>query len=257
MQHRGVAARLAPWLDDPGRAAVLSDFDGTLSAIVDDPDQARPWPGVVDTLRRLVDRYALVGVISGRSLDALRRRLGQVDGLVLAGLYGLERHPPADTALSRQAAGWRPVIEELAAAAETDAPPGARVERKGLALTLHVRQAPERLGWAEAWAAAQADRHGLRVEPGKLAIDLLPPVRMDKGDAVAELASGLRAVCFLGDDLGDLPAFNRLGALRARGVEVLRVGVLGPGSPTQLAGAVDLCVDGPPGALAVLEALVG
>lgn len=250
-------ARLAPWLDDPQHSAVLSDFDGTLSAIVDDPAQAEPWPGVTEAVTRLVRRYALVGVVSGRSLRALQARLGHLDGLVLAGLYGLERHPAGNSPLAARAAPWRPVVDRLAAAAETEAPPGVRVERKGLALTLHARQAPGQFGWAETWAATRAAQEGLRVEPGKLAVDLLPPIDMDKGDAVAELAAGMQAVCFLGDDRGDLPAFNRLHQLRRQGVETLAVGVLGSETPEELAAAVDLCVEGPAGALEILEALAG
>lgn len=247
--------RLAPWVGDPRHAAVLSDFDGTLAAIVDDPDRAEPWPGVADALARLARRYALVGVVSGRSLTALQARLGHVDGLVLAGLYGLERDPPGGGPSVNES--WRSVVARLAAEAEAAAPPGVRVERKGLALTLHARRAPDRLGWAETWAAAQARAEGLRVEPGKLAIDLLPPIDVDKGDAVADLAAGMRAVCFLGDDRGDLPAFNRLRELRARGVETLGVAVLGAETPGDVVAAADVSVPGPAGALEVLEALAG
>ncbi len=49
--------------------------------------------------------------------------------------------------------------------------------------------------------------------------ELRPPVPTDKGTVVTELAAGLAAVCFVGDDTGDLPAFEalrRLGRLRRR-----------------------------------------
>jgi trehalose 6-phosphate phosphatase len=46
--------------------ALCLDFDGTLAPIVDDPDQARPLPGVVDLLGALAGRFAAVALVSGR-----------------------------------------------------------------------------------------------------------------------------------------------------------------------------------------------
>jgi trehalose 6-phosphate phosphatase len=82
-------------------------------------------------------------------------------------------------------------------------------------------------------------------------------VPTDKGSVVSELAAGLRAVCFVGDDTGDLPAFAALTALRAAGVHTLAVAVSSPETPRQLLDASDLVVDGPAGVLDFLEALVG
>ena len=42
-----------PLLRDPSRSAVLTDFDGTLAPIVDNPAAATPLPGVLEVLERL------------------------------------------------------------------------------------------------------------------------------------------------------------------------------------------------------------
>ena len=55
---------LAPFLADPARSAVLTDFDGTLAPVVDDPWAAVGLPGTADVLRALTARYAVVVVIS-------------------------------------------------------------------------------------------------------------------------------------------------------------------------------------------------
>ena len=55
----------------PKRSAVLLDFDGTLSPIVDDPAAARPLSDIVEILERLGRRFALVAVLSGRPVDFL------------------------------------------------------------------------------------------------------------------------------------------------------------------------------------------
>jgi trehalose 6-phosphate phosphatase len=49
----GSAAALADLVARAGEVALCLDFDGTLAPIVDDPDQARPLPGVVELLTRL------------------------------------------------------------------------------------------------------------------------------------------------------------------------------------------------------------
>ena len=62
---------LLPLARDPAHAALCLDFDGTLSAIVEDPVAARPWPGVPELLTELSTRFARVAVISGRPAGVL------------------------------------------------------------------------------------------------------------------------------------------------------------------------------------------
>jgi trehalose 6-phosphate phosphatase len=65
----------------------------------------------------------------------------------------------------------------------------------------------------------------------------------------------MRAVAFLGDDLGDLPAFDGLDRLATAGVTAVRVGVRTEEAPPELLQRADVVVEGPEGALAFLEAL--
>jgi trehalose 6-phosphate phosphatase len=253
-------SRLEPWLASPDSAGVFLDFDGTLAPIVDVPDQARPLEGAAATLGRLARLYRRVAIISGRPVDYLVQRVGTEAGSTqLVGLYGLERTGGGADAVAVDpgALAWQKTIGEVAAAAEAGAPPGLRVERKGLAVTLHFREAPHLGGWAESFAAAQQAAAGLVAQPGKQSWELRPPVPTDKGTVVTELSAGLRAVCFAGDDAGDLPAFRALGRLRATGVHTLAVAVGGPETPDEVLGVADLVVDGPPGVLDLLEVLAG
>jgi trehalose 6-phosphate phosphatase len=251
------AARLAGWLRHPQRSGVLTDFDGTVAPIVDDPASARPLPGTADVLARLAGRYRLVAIISGRPVAYLLDELGQIPGLVLAGLYGLElaRDGVVDTLAGTDS--WRAVVAAATGAATAEAPPGVRVEGKGLSVALHYRNAPEMAGWVERWAEEAARRCGLVAHTGKMSVELRPPVTTDKGTVVTSLAAGLDRVCFLGDDRGDLPAFAALAALSQAGVETLAVALDRDETPSELLAAADLIVDGPEGAQAVLAALAG
>jgi len=244
--------RLAPWLLAPATAGVLCDFDGTLSRIVEDPDAAVPLPETADRLSTLARRYRTVAVISGRPVAFLADRLGPMPGVLLVGLYGLERGEGGSISVAPAASRWRQVVEEVAAAAESDAPAGVYVERKGLSVALHARRAPEHAAWIEEWAVEQSHRSGLRLQRAKMAVELLVPVAADKGAVVTELAAGLSAVCYLGDDLGDLPAFAALRALAAQSLTTLSVAVRGTESPPSLVDQADVVVDGPEGALAWL-----
>src|SRR5437660_1052138 len=135
-------ALLAPFRDAPARAALLTDFDGTLADIVDEPAAARPRDGVVPVLRRLAARYGRVWVVSGRPVSFLLAHLGRT-GARLSGLYGLEWAVGEEIVTVPEAERWRRVVTEVAVRAELTGADGMRVERKGLSVTLHYRGEPE------------------------------------------------------------------------------------------------------------------
>ena len=245
---------LAPLRAAPERTAVLLDFDGTVSTIVDEPEAARPLDGVPEQLGRLAERYALVGVISGRPVEFLQRWLPP--SVVLSGIYGLEVVRDGVRADHPSAGAWREVIEDVAAVSRGRGPKGMRVESKGLSLTLHYRETPGLEREVRSWGTQQAARSGLHLRPARRSVELHPPVDSDKGTAVRELVGDLAAACFLGDDVGDLPAFDALDALRAAGRSTVKVAVRSDEAPPEMLRRADLVVDGPEGASAVLERLL-
>lgn len=253
MTRSGALARLEPILADPGRAGLFCDFDGTLSEIIDEPDLARPAAGAPELLASLTDRVGVVGVLSGRPVSFLESLFPP--SVLLAGLYGLETlrdgvrrdHPSGGT--------WREVIDDVASSSIANGPAGMHVEEKGLSLTLHYRTRPEIAGEVQAFAEKQGARSGLEVRSARMSYELHPPIAVDKGTALLELAGGLATVCFLGDDLGDLPAFDALDELERRGATVVRIAVRSSEEPPELVARADAVVDGPAGVLEVLAGL--
>ena len=61
-----------------------------------------------------------------------------------------------------------------------------------------------------------------------MSLELHPPVTVDKGTVVEERSDGLRSVAYIGDDVGDLPAFAALDRLTARGITAVKVAVRTP-----------------------------
>jgi trehalose 6-phosphate phosphatase len=252
-----VTELLAPFRADPADAAVFSDFDGTLAPIVDDPAAARPLDGVVEVLTQLAGIYGRVGVVSGRPAAFLNEHLGG-RGLLLSGLYGLELvNEDGEVEAVPEAAGWGEAVERVAADADDGLPPGLSLERKGLTAVVHFRRDPSRAQAAEEWVEAQARATGLAVHPGRMSFELRPPLKFDKGSVLAGAVHDRRHVCFFGDDVGDISAFEALDRMAEDGVTVVKVGVRSEEAPAALLESADLVVDGPAGTLSVLRVLLG
>ena len=126
--------------------------------------------------------------------------------------------------------------------------------KSGVSVTVHWRPEPGRAHEIVAVADEVASRLGLEILRTRMAVELRPPIAVDKGDAVRDLIDGYTVGAFAGDDTGDLPAFA---ALRhaVRDGELHRsiaIGVMSREAPEELPGAVDVVVEGPPGLLALL-----
>ncbi len=255
---------LARLHDEPARAAILTDVDGTLAPIVPRPEQAAVPPRATELLAQLGERYGLVGCVSGRRAEEARRLVG-VDGIAYAGNHGLELILPGEEELrldpslqgrERDAADFiaRLGTERLS---EVD----LRLEDKGPIQALHWRGAgDERAAEARAHeVATEAGRAGLELRWGRKVLELRPPGGGGKDAAVAALLTGdeIAAAVYAGDDRTDLDAFRRLRELCANGeLEVaICVGIVSDEGPREIAEEADLAVDGPAGWLALLEAL--
>jgi trehalose 6-phosphate phosphatase len=89
-----------------------------------------------------------------------------------------------------------------------------------------------------------------------MAVELRPPVPVDKGTVTAELVGGADVAVFAGDDAGDLVAFDTLSRLAAAGAvnHAVRVGVRSVEAPPGIFDA-DVLVDGPAGLARLLAEL--
>ena len=222
---------LAQLAAQPAEAGLFLDFDGVLAPIVERPEDAVPPPETRAELERLVGRYALVAVVSGRMSEDVRTRLG-VDGVVCIGSHGLELEPQADR--------WRRGLAAFAASAPW---PPEEIEVKGLAVAFHFRGHDDEAAAVRRLDAIAEDAvcQGLMARYGRKILEVLPPVGSHKGTAVRRLLEehGLRRGLAAGDDTTDIDAFAALDGLEV----AVRVAVASAEAPSALLEAAEIRVD--------------
>jgi trehalose-phosphatase len=207
------------------RLAVFLDYDGTLTAIVNDPKKALLSDSIRQTLQALATRVSLA-VLSGRDLDDIRKRVA-IDAIVYAGSHGFDiagprglRRQEATNFLPALDAAEKELREKVAGIA------GAFIERKRFSIAAHYRNVNEddvpKL--EEAVSEVVARHRELRRMEGKKVYELLPSIDWDKGKAALWLLESLglkhgkvRPI-YIGDDRTDEDAFR---ALEQRGVGIL------------------------------------
>jgi trehalose 6-phosphate phosphatase len=195
---------------DGSGSGLLFDFDGVLARIQDDPASVWPSAGAIEALQDLSSRIGTIAIVSSRNADFLYARLNAVKGIRIYGLYGLEQAAADGTVMVEpRARGWLAAARRLWSEA-TRALPDVYVEDKRLSVGLHYRRVPQARDAVETWAREAAERTGFRMQPGRMAVELKPPLDIDKGSTVENIVDGLKAAWYFGDDLGDLPAFAAL-----------------------------------------------
>jgi len=250
----------------PAKALVGLDFDGTLAPIVEDPALARPADGALTAVRRLAASVGAVAIVTGRPAPVAVGMLGLTDddpgNMFVLGHYGLQRWTPRESILVAEtfdAAAVAAVRGRLPSLLrEVGAPDGVAIEDKGESVAVHVRRTvnpDDAFALLRGPLALLAGSHGMRLEPGRMVLEVRPS-GVDKGTAVEGLVRevGAAVVCYAGDDLGDLAAYDALDRLRERGIAALKI-CSGSDEVPQLRERADLVLDGPAELVGFLEAL--
>lgn len=209
-------------------AAVLLDFDGTVSAIVNDPAAAALTPGAAQALQALAAHCPLA-VISGRDLSDIRQRVG-LHGIWYAASHGADILAPDGThhrthARTETAHLMRSVAAQLDQALHGIA--GVTVEPKTFSVAVHYRNASGHDDDIVAAADIVGRRNGVRVTGGRKLIELRPNAHFDKGSALRWVIQHMTATStagapllpvYIGDDLTDEDAFD---AVRYDGIGIV------------------------------------
>ena len=226
-------------------AGLLTDFDGTLSPIVNDPSQARLVEGASAPLLALAQQLAVVAIVTGRAPMDARHMIG-VPELMIAGNHGTEWLEPgaAEPSPSPDAARLQLLLDGM-----LDRVPridGVVIEHKRLSASVHYRKAADPDGVrATVLRALGTPPPGIELGGGKMIIELRPVGMGNKGTATRTIIDrfGLRGAVVMGDDLTDLDMFAAVaearGAGRLAGV-IIGVGGADERVPAEVAQAADV-----------------
>lgn len=232
---------------DPKGSGFILDFDGTLSPIVAEPDDAVVLDGVPELLEQLALKYGVVALVSGRRAKQLSEKVN-VPSLRYIGLYGAEEMIAGILVQPAEALHYRQMASHLADAAQTliesEGWEGCQVEYKEMAVSVHYRNArqPEvaRDGLMS-WARRATPPLGFIASQGRMVVELRP-IGVSKADAFERVVDDARLVkaVLAGDDSSDLEAMIR--AREKMGEEVLVIGVSSNEAPEGMDQYCDLQV---------------
>lgn len=238
------------------RLGIVSDFDGTLSDFVNEPDEARITPENANALERLADCVTVVALLSGRSAEDLYTCFKH-PSLVYYGNHGLDYWHEHTLYIAPQVRQWIDPLAALLNEFGTSTEPGVMIENKGVTASIHYRNTLDPLSTRfhlEQQLTPLVNKYGFLLNEGRLVWEIKPPVVLNKGTALQALIEDyhLNGVVFLGDDITDLTAMTALRSwLSAHTADPLppvglSVGVIHPeGTSPAIYDSCDITANGP------------
>jgi len=200
------------------RLLVCLDYDGTLTPIVDDPEEAALSPRMQKLVFEL-SSLTNVAVVSGRDKSKVERFVG-ISDIFYAGSHGLDISTP--DGINMQPEEVTPALSDLGYASiklkeELAVIANAEIERKRFAITVHYRKVKESdLPLLKKILEEIAkNTPQLRIESGKKIFEFKPKIDWDKGAAISWIARYIAngsepLVLYLGDDVTDEAAFQKI-----------------------------------------------
>ena len=227
------------------RWGLFCDIDGTISDIAPRPELARVRPGAIRALETLGEQLAAVAVVTGRDMKEALCMVG-AENIVYFATHGLERWEDGELTVAPEAEPHRDRLRN--ATAELTARltlPGIVVQTKQVGLSIHYRIAtdPEstRAAILEAVESTGAGDWML-VRDGRMVVELLLPVAIDKGTSLRTLVEerNLNGALVLGDDVTDVNMFRAAAEMQAGGsVKAVNIGVVEDETPAEVMEATE------------------
>lgn len=194
------------------------DYDGTLTPIVENYDQAI----ISGDMRLLVEALSdqtPVAIVSGRDISFIQQHM-RIANAYYAGSHGFDISGPDGFRNELdEAKAMIPTFDRVEEELRAQFPPSTKVEieRKKYAMAVHYRNADPALvpGVKEKVDSIIRKFKGLKAGKGKMVIELRPILDWHKGKAVELLVDRLDRknnayVIYIGDDVTDEDAFRSI-----------------------------------------------
>jgi len=208
------------------------DYDGTLTPIIRNPDDAILPKKTKEILRELSKNpYCKLTIISGRALKDMKNIIGLED-IIYVGNHGLEIEGPRLKFKSPVSLQYKIILKKIkdVLTKKLSNVKGAFIEDKGLSLTLHYRLVDKKCTYLVKTIFHETIIHYLvanriNIKLGKKVLEVIPPLEWNKGKAVLWLLARLKFILgrevfmpmYIGDDITDEDAFK---VLKNRGLGI-------------------------------------
>ncbi len=243
------------------RLGLITDMDGTVSHIVDEPDQAQITPHNKELLAKLNPILSLTAVVSGRAVQDVAQRVG-IPELVYVGNHGFEWFVDQKLQIAPAVQKYRHALEKVLEIARQEQLPGMLIEDKQATLSIHYRQAVDQdtaKHKFEDLLTLLVSEHGLSLFAGRMIFEVRPPVEINKGTVLAQLIEQyqLDAAIFMGDDTTDADALKMARQLRHnQKCSAWGLGIVADDTPAVVKESADLLLSGVPDVESFLEWLL-
>ena len=200
---------------------LLLDYDGTLSLIVNQPEDAHLSDSMRDVLKSCAAKFT-VAIISGRDMDDLIGRV-KIDGIIYAGSHGFRIKGPEGLKMKHKKTDVivpdLEKIEKELTGKFSNGPEGVKIEKKMYAIAVHYRNARQDK-YEEIREKVNQVVSGfpdMKTGKGKKIIEIKPDINWHKGMAVQWILESLDLwdapdilPVYIGDDVTDEDAFKTL-----------------------------------------------
>jgi trehalose 6-phosphate phosphatase len=240
--------------------AILSDIDGTVAPIVENPQDAHITDRACDAFRALIDRGVRVAFVTGRALE-MARQMVNIPGVSFAANHGINIYEDGTIHTPAEVRPYVDMAQEVLTEIKEIPVPGVIIEDKGPVIAFHFRKAQDEARAAIAILAAIQDSPSavaFRLQQGRKVLELRPPLAIDKGTAVDDLVAhmGAASALCIGDDATDMDMFRGLNELREQGIAGVNIAVWSPELNRSVLDATDYYVRGVEGVEWLLEAIL-
>lgn len=212
--------------------ALFLDYDGTLTQIVERPEDATLPDKIRDILKKISkDHRFTLGIISGRSLKDIKR-LVVIKDIYYVGNHGLEAIGPKFRYINPNATKTKRIIRDIhkKLLIGVKSIKGVIIENKGLTETLHYRMVQNKdipklrkifIRTVDSYLSGGK----IKISENKKTLEVLPDTDWDKGKIVLKILDKISILVkenilpiYIGDDRTDEDAFR---GLRNIGISVL------------------------------------
>jgi trehalose 6-phosphate phosphatase len=203
------------------KPALFLDYDGTLTPIVKNPQDAL----LSDEMREMIRRYNSISplaIVSGRDMDDLKR-MARIEGIIYAGSHGFRVSGPDGLYMEHAKSGdilpELDRIEKKLKGTLGEKIRGLNIERKRYAIAIHYRNVATK-DVPSVFEAAQTiiDKNpGFRKGEGKKVVEIRPDIDWHKGKAMKWIIDKVYPTSrqdvipiYLGDDITDEDVFETI-----------------------------------------------